>query len=171
MSHQIYIANCSKSDFLFTYMLVENPRPFHHKIRAGSQICLNLDKSETDQIIKQHSIYGMQPVDNVTKGFSGLAYAFKPISVEAIQAGISQKDQENIERALETRKNTAAATDHILQEKAREFGSRQTAPLEIEVIEEKRNPIDEGTGFNETITVVKQGLDPDKGRNKRGRAA
>jgi len=167
MSHQLYIANCSKSDFLFTYMLVENPRPFHHKIRAGSQICLSLDQADTEQIIKQHSIYGMQPANNVKKGFSGLAYAHKPISVEAIQAGISQKDQENIERALETRKNTAAATDHILQEKAREFGSRQTAPLEIEVVEEKRNPTDEGTGFSETITVVKQGLEPTGKKGKK----
>ena len=51
MSHQLYIANCSKSDFLFTYMLVENPRPFHHKIRAGSQICLSLDQADTEQIV------------------------------------------------------------------------------------------------------------------------
>ena len=153
-------------------MLVENPRPFHHKIRAGSQICLNVDQIEADQIIKQHSIYGMQEANKVTKGFSGLAYRVgKAISVEAIEAGISQKDQENIERALETRKNTAAATDHILQEKAREFGSKQTAPLEIEIVEEKRNPVDQSAGFSETIQVVKQGLDPKPQKSKRSRAA
>lgn len=149
-------------------MLVENPRPFHHKIRAGAQICLTVEQIEADQIIKQHSIYGMQPADKVGKGFAGLAYRIgKPISVEAIEAGISQKDQENIERALETRKNTAAATDHILQEKAREFGSKQTAPLEIEIVEEKRNPVDQTAGFNETIQVVKQGLTPEKPKKKR----
>lgn len=168
----LYIANCWKSDFLFTYMLVENPRPFHHKIRAGSQICLNVDQIEADQIIKQHSIYGMQPVEKVGKGFSGLAYRIgKPISIEAIEAGISQKEQENIERALETRKNTAAATDHILQEKAREFGSKQTAPLEIEIVEERKSPIDDGNGFNETIQVVKQGIEPKPPKSKRSRAA
>ena len=62
-----YVANCRKQDFLFTYMFVENPRPFHHKIRAGSQLQLNLDQGEVEQIIKQHSIYGMQPADKVTK--------------------------------------------------------------------------------------------------------
>lgn len=168
----LYVANCSKSDYLFTYMIFENPKPYHHKIRAGSQICINADTSEIDQIIKQHSIYGMQPVDKVTKGFSGLAYRFgKPISIEAIYAGIKQSDQEMIDRALEARKLTAAATDHIIAEKAREFGSRQTAPLEIEIVEEKRSPTDQSEGFSETIQVVKQGLEPPPRKSRKSRAA
>ena len=168
----LYIANCTKSTFLFTYMLVENPRPFHHKIFAGTQIKLDCNNDDADQIIKQHSVYGMQPAEKVGKGFSGLAYRIgKPVSIEAIEAGIEQKDQEMIDRALEVRKNTAAATDHILAEKAREFGSRQTAPLEIEVIEEGTGPTDTSGKFNETIQVVKQGLEPTKGNKKRGKAA
>lgn len=169
--NSLYIANCTKSTFLFTYMLVENPRPFHHKIFAGTQIKLDCNNEDADQIIKQHSVYGMQPADKVGKGFSGLAYRIgKPVSIEAIQSGIAQKDQEMIDRALEVRKNTAVATDHVLSEKAREFGSQQTAPLEIEVVEEGRGPTDNDGKFNETIQVVKQGIEPSRGR-KRGKAA
>ena len=168
----LYVANCKKCDYLFTYMLVENPKPYHHKIRAGSQICINADTSEIDQIIKQHSLYGMQPVEKVTKGFSGLAYRLgKPISVDAIHNGFKQNDQEMIDRALEARKLTAAATDHIMAEKAREFGSRQTAPLEIEIVEEKRNPTDQSEGFSETIQVVKQGLEPPARKSKKSRTS
>ena len=165
---QIYVANCSKHDYIFAYMFIENPKPFHHKIRAGTQIKIEASNDEIEQIIKQHSIYGMQPVEAVKKGFGGLAYRInKQISVEAIEAGLSQSDQEAIDRALEARKNTAAAVDSILTNKAQEFGSRQSAPVEIEVIEEGRNPADQSAKFNETITVVKEGIEPQ--RAKRGR--
>jgi hypothetical protein len=171
---KLYIANCSKQEFDFTYMLFENPRPFMHKIRAGSQICLTVSDEEAKQIIDQHKVYGMQLADKATKGFSGLAYKLeKPISVEAIETGISQRDQEMIERALEARKNTAAATDSVLAQRAQEYGSRQTAPLEIEVIEEGKGPADSNTGnkFNETITVIKQGMGDAPKRGKSRKAA
>jgi hypothetical protein len=166
-----YIANCSKHEYLFTYMFYENSRPFHHKIRAGSQIKLEATDDEIGQIIRQHEIYGMQPIEKVNKGFGGLAYRIgKSISVSAIEAGLSQSDQEMIERALEARKNTAAAVDSIMSAKAQEYGSRQTAPLEIEVVEENRGPADSNDKFNETITVVKDGISdkPRRGRPKKG---
>lgn len=164
----LYVANCTKQTRLFTYMFVENPKPFHHKILAGTQIKIEGSDFEIDQIVKQHEIYGMQLADKVTKGFSGLAYRLnKVISLDAIQAGFSQKDQEIIDTALEVRKNTAAATDMILNRKAQEYGSRQTAPLEIEVIEEGRGPTDNEGKFNETIQVITDGIEtPAK---KRGR--
>ncbi len=165
----LYIANCTKSNRMFTYMFVENPKPFHHKIRAGAQIKIDGNDFELDQIIKQHSSYGIQPATKVGKGFSGVAYSLgKPISVQAIEAGISQKDQEMIDRALEARKATAAATDAIMQSKAQEFGSRQTAPLEIEILEENKNPTDNSAKFNETISVISDSVN-DMPAKRRGR--
>lgn len=155
----LYVANCSKQEHLFTYMIPENPRPFSHKIRAGAQVKIDGSDFDLGKIIEQHAIYGMQIVDKVRKGFGGLAYRLgKPISIEAIESGINQSDQEMINRALETRKNTAAATDQIISNKAQEMGARQIAPLEIEIIEESKGPTDKGGGFNETIQVVKDGL-------------
>jgi hypothetical protein len=137
-------------------MFVENPKPYHHKIRSGMQVKIDGSDFELEQIIKQHTIYGIQQAEKVGKGFSGVAYRYgKPISVGAIEAGIEQRDQEMIDRALEARKNTAAATDAVMNKRAQEFGSRQTAPLEIEIVEESRGPTDNGSKFNETIQVVK----------------
>ena len=137
---ELYIANCSKQDFLFTYMLPENIRPFSHKIRAGAQIRLVQTQLEADTIIKQHQPYGFMEVSHVKKGFGGLCYRFnKPISVEAIEAGISQSDEENIERANEARKITAVAQDQIISQKAQEMGLKQKAGIEVEVVEEKKN--------------------------------
>jgi hypothetical protein len=165
---ELFIANCSKQDFLFTYMLPENPRPFSHKIRAGAQIKLVQDQIQVDAIIKQHQPYGIMEVGKVSKGFGGLCYRFnKPISVEAIESGISQSDQENIERANEARKITAVAQDQIISQKAQEMGLKQKSGVEVEVVEEKKNAADTESKFDETIEVLHEGVAPRKGRPRK----
>lgn len=163
---KLYIANCKKQDFMFTYMLRENPKPYVFVIRAGTQHAFEHDKDDLQQIVDQHGGYGMMEADKCRKGFGGLCYRFdKPISVEAIEMGLSQSDQEAIERSLNARKLTAAAADQVLEQKAAEVGARQVAPLSVEVVEEQKNPTDTGPKFNETITVEKQGA----GGGRRGR--
>ena len=165
---ELYIANCSKQDFLFTYMLPEIPRPFSHKIRAGAQIKLVQSQPEVDAIVKQHQLYGMMEVTAVKKGFGGLCYRFnKPINVEAIESGISQSDQENIERADEARKITAVAQDQIISQKAQEMGLKQKSGIEVEVVEEKKNAADTAPKFDQTNEVLHEGNAPRKGRPRK----
>jgi hypothetical protein len=165
---KLYIANCSKQEHLFTYMLPENPRPFSHAIRAGGQIEIPGEQDQLMSIIGQHQVYGMMEVNKVGKGFGGLCYRLeKPISVDAIQAGFTQSDQEMIDRAQEARNVTAAASDQILANKAQEMGLKQKSGLEIEVIEEKKNAADNSPKFEQTIEVVREGVQPVKrGRKK-----
>ena len=152
---------------MFTYMLPENPRPFSHAIRAGGQIEIGGDQDAIDAIIKQHSIYGMMEATKVKKGFGSLTYRVdKPISVDAIENGFTQSDQEMIDRAQMARNVTAAAADQILQNKAQEMGLKQKSGLEVEVIEEKKNAADYEPKFEQTIEVVREGVQP----IKRGRA-
>jgi len=154
----LYIANCSKQDFLFTYMLPENQRPFSHKIRAGGQIKLVQNQPEVDAIIKQHQLYGMMEVTKVKRGFGGLCYRFsKPISVEAIEAGITQSDDENIRRAQEAREITAAAQDQIISTKAQEMGIKQNGGIEFEILEDKKNAADQGEKFDQKLEVIHEG--------------
>jgi len=158
---KLYIANCSKQEFNLTYMLPENPRPFMHHIRAGGQVEIPGNQDSVDSIINQLSIYGLMEASKVKKGFGGIAYQLeKPISVEAIEAGLDQRDQEMIDRALEARKNTAAAADKILTDKAQEMGLKQKAGLEVEIMEEKKNAGDNSPKFEQTIEVVREGLQP-----------
>lgn len=165
----LYIANCSKQDFLFTYMLPENIRPFSHKIRAGAQMKLVQTQSEVDIIIKQHEIYGLMEVAKVKKGFGGLCYRIgKPISVEAIEAGISQSDQENIDRAQEARNITAAAQDQIISMKAQEMGIKQKGGIEFEIVEDKKNAADQSEKFDQKIEVIHEGDAPRRGRPRKG---
>lgn len=164
---KLYVANCSKQEFLFTYMIPENPRPFSHHIRAGSQIQIDGTQSVVDAIINQHAIYGMMEVKKVKKGFGSLCYSIdKPISVEAIQNGFSQSDQEMIDRAQNARNATAAAADQILANKAQEMGLKQKSGLEIEIVEDKKNAADNEPKFNQTIEVVREGVQPIKGRGR-----
>lgn len=166
----LYVANCSKAEFFFTYMLPENMRPFSQHIRAGTQIEIKGDQASLDAIISQHSIYGMQPSDKVTRKFGGLAYRLnKPISIDAIQQGLTQMEQEEIERALEARKITTVVQDQMYASKAQEIGSKQTSPLEIEIVEEAKGPTDSAPKFNQTITVEREGMrtSPKRGRPRK----
>ena len=98
-------------------------------------------------------------VGKVKKGFGGLVYRMdKPISVEAIQNGFTQSEQEQIDRALQARTVTAVVTDKMMADRAQELGLRQKAALEVEVVEESKGITDTNENkFNETITVVKDG--------------
>jgi len=164
---KLYIANCSKQEFMFTYMLPENPRPFSHAIRAGGQIEIPGNQDAIDAIIKQHEPYGFMLADKVKAGFGKLAYRIdKPISVDAIENGFTQSDQEMIDRAQLARNVTAAAADQMIANKAQEMGLKQKSGLEVEVIEEKKNAADHEPKFEQTIEVVREGVQP----IKKGRA-
>jgi len=164
---KLYVANCSKQEFHFTYMLPENPRPFSHHIRAGSQIEIPGAKEDIDFIIKQHSIYGMKKIEEIGKGFTNLAYRIdKPISISAIEQGLNQSEQEMIDRALEARKITAVASDKIIADKAQEMGLKIKSGLEVEITEEKKNLADTDAKFEQTIEVVKENTTPIKGRGR-----
>ena len=148
-------------------MLPENPKPFMHQIRAGAQIEIPGNTDAIDAIVKQHSIYGMMEATKVGKGFGGLCYRLnKPISINAIEQGLSQSDQEMIDRAQQARSVTAAAQDRIISDKAQEMGLKVKAGLEVEVIEEKKNAADNEPKFEQTIEVLHEGEAP---RAKRGR--
>ena len=163
---ELFIANCTKQDHQFTYMLFENTRPFMERIRAGAQIKIKGTHDEIDQIIKQHEVYGLIPVEKIKGKFSGMAYKLdKPINVEAIENGIDVRDQTIIDRATEARKITAVASDQHISEKAQQMGLKQKAPLEIEIVEEKKNFTDNEPKFEQTIEVVKDGIAP-KGRGR-----
>lgn len=166
---KLYVANCSKQEHLFTYMLPENPRPFSHAIRAGSQIEIPGNQDAIDAIIKQHELYGMMEAKKVRKGFGNLAYQIdKPINVDAIENGFTQAEQEMIDRAQTARNVTAAAADQMIANKAQEMGLKQKSGLEIEVIEEKKNAADHAPKFEQTIEVVREGVQPiKKGRSRK----
>ena len=158
---KLYIANCSLQHHNFIYSVPENPKRFIKEIRAGGQVELEFPQDILNYIISQHERYGFTEVAKVNKGFSGLCYRFsKPISIDAIEQGISQSEQTAIDRALEARKIQAVANDQIISRVAQEGGLRQQAPLELEVVEEKRNFADNENKFEQTITVEKEGIAP-----------
>lgn len=167
---KLYIANCSKQDHTFTYMLPENPRPFLREIKAGCQVEFDGDSDMLNAIVNQHSVYGLQNVKKIERGFGGLCYQFdKVISIDAIKSGFTQNEQEMIERSQKQKEITAAAADHLLATKAQEFGITQSHAYEIEIMEEKNNAVDDGEKLHEIISVKRDGLKeaPKRGRPKK----
>jgi hypothetical protein len=165
----LYVANCSYHEHDFAYRLIENPRPFMQPIGAGKQIKITASQDDIDQIIRQHQPYGFCEVNEVAKGFGGMCYRLgKPISVGAIESGISQKDQDNIDRALEARKINAVATDQQIAKVTQELGGKQLGAYEIEISEDNKGPTETANRFEQTIAVVKEDVAPIKrGRGKK----
>jgi hypothetical protein len=150
----------------FEYSVPENQKRFGKEIKAGGQIELENIQDILTYIIGQHERYGFTEVSKVKKGFSGLCYRFdKPISVTAIESGMSQSEQDMIDRALEARKIQAVATDAHISRIAQEGGLRQKGSIEFETVEEKRNLGDNESKFEQIITVQKEGVEP----KRRGR--
>jgi len=165
---KLFIANCTKQRHRFGYMLPENARQFMREIEPGQQIALEFDSRDTlCRVIEQHEPYGFYDVSKIKKGFCGIAYQLnKQISIEAIEAGLSQRDQDAIDRAIEAQKVGAVASDKIMADTAQQMGIRQTKPLQIEVIEEKQGVTDNEPKLNQTITVQRDGIEPSRGRRK-----
>lgn len=165
---KLYVANCSKADFQFTYMLPENLRPFLHHIRAGGQVVINGSTSDIESILHQHAPYGFMEAGKVKKGFGGVCYRLdKPINIDAIEQGLSQTDAEQIERAQNARNVTAAAQDQIITQKAQELGMKTKSGIEFEVVEEKKNAADTGDKFSQVVEVVHEGVAPKRGRGRK----
>jgi|SRR5579863_2083673 len=174
----LFVANCTKSTHLFAYMLPENPQPYGVKIAAGAQIVLKVEKDVADRILAQHIPYGAVDASKLDseKNFSGICYQFdKPITVAKIELGLQKHDDVMFAKALHVRKVQAVATDARMSTLAQEHGVKAVAPFEVEVVEEPKSPSDPGGGFEEKITVRRQGdgFDDDgrRGRGRRNRAA
>jgi hypothetical protein len=167
----LYIANCSKTHYTLTYYLLENIRPRIHYIPAGKQESIKGTREELDSIIKQHEIYGWSEANKIKKGFGGQCYQFnKPISMEAILQGISQRSQEQIDAALEARKITTVAADQMFSKAAQEVGAQQLAPIEVEIMQEPNERANNNKpNFGEIISIGEEGQMPlrKRGRPKR----
>ena len=156
---RLFVANCTKQDHVFVYMLKGDMRPYRYPIRAGQQVEIPCRDGVAQQIIDQHKVYGMQEATGVARGFSGLAYRLnKQISLEAILIGFEQRDDEVNRRAQEAQKATAVAADKLLDDAAQQSGARPVGELEVQVTEEPKGPT-ETKGFDQTIQVQKPGID------------
>jgi hypothetical protein len=141
----LYIANTTKLEWVFTYRLPEMQQHFQRRIRAGGQILLDhLDQQEIDEVIKQNARYGMQPAQELSrrKGFSGICWRVgEPIDVDRMLATFEINANALTEAADVKRKQTAvAASDNIAETLHRMTGinkeSLRPQRLEMEVKEE-----------------------------------
>jgi hypothetical protein len=163
-----YIANCSKQERMFCYSLPENPRPFVQMIRAGAQIKIDMSQDHIDSIVNQHEAYGFVDARKVSKKFAGYCYSInKPVSLESIEAGIAQTEQDADDRAADMREIGAIVTDNMIAQKAQEMGMTQKGLTEVEITEQSTGPSDNRNLISETIEVPKEGIAPKRGRPRK----
>lgn len=169
----LFIANATKRKFHLHYRLPGVERIFDVLIDAGRQWQVHEAHNEVDQIdaiVKQISAYGAVPVSMInSKGFTGIAYSTdKPISFEAIEAGLSQVDQLAIDTALKNIQQRAVAADVEIAQIAKDAGATASG-LEIEISEQSQPGKSSNDLTKTKIDVQREGA-PERKKGARSRA-
>ena len=163
----LFIANCTKQNHDFAYMIPSFKTFKNVPIPVGTQIKLtNLAASDIDQITKQHAKYGMVRADEVdrTKPFIGLCYDIdRPVKLDKMLRILDHNEDLLVEAGQDTRRAMAIRLDKEIKGTLREH--RDPATLEnlethIEQIEGTGDPQKRIEG--EGIIVRQDGTDPNK---------
>ena len=157
---KLYIANGTTQDHDFVYRLQGGPGARVQRIPVGQQIALagDLDPNQIDQIISQHSKYGLVPAEKIdqTRPFAGLCYAVdKPVAATKIETLIRHNKDVLVERGKQIRQELAVASAKFSQEATAETPALLNN-FEITIQEETYNAQSETSQVAEGIRVAKE---------------
>jgi hypothetical protein len=158
---KLYISNLTKQRHDFVYRVLGSQRIHHQMIEAGGQVLIHKDDQPEviDNIIEQHTRYGLKPAAEVLsrKGFVGMCFAIDvPVKLDTIMAAFDQNATALVEANQEHRKNEAAAVHAGLANP--ESGGSTLGGLDLEVVEVPQT-MGGDVNVNETISVSK---DPER---------
>ena len=172
---ELYIANFTKKNQKFMYRMPEDarPTPLWIYIRPAGQSKLpHRDLSETQiaAIMEPHRKYGVVPAQEAAKvrGFVGLCYDTRPISLERIRAGLAHTDEILAKEGEEIRKAAGVALMNTVEQQT----GVKINDLEMEIVEENPDKHQgDGDPINQ-ITVASNDPDPEapirRARQRRG---
>ena len=157
----LYIANATSRNHHFHYRVPEVSRLFDQEIPAGQQWQIpevHRSPEAIAAIVDELVRYGAIPRSSVgrDKKFSGIIFADKPISIEAIREGFEDVEQAAIDRALEERTKSVIAADDGVARLAQEAGTG-VGSVELEVVEEMKPGQDTKDQQRNLIQVQREG--------------
>jgi len=181
---EMYVANCTRQNFIFNYRLSNEPGVKHIAIGIGQQqkVPGSLTQAMVDEILRQHKPYGMISVDEInrTKGFIGTCYSIdKKIKVDAIMKGLDHNESVLIERGREIRRAAAVQSNNMIENALHDANVKNNMDVkldELEMIVEEADPKGrkQPDGLQEGITVTHsagptpvESAKPQRGRGKR----
>lgn len=162
----LYIANCTKQDYKFTFRIPERKGHEMLDIRAGAQTKLRgLSPAAIDAIKEHYEPYGMRHVREVkrTKDFVGLIYSDEPIDYDGISEAVEHNTEVLEDTGKKLRAAAAVAVDQSLINSGPSSSELKATNIEVVEFEHKDRP---DTKINEKITV-KPG-EGDKNLRRRG---
>ena len=147
---QLYIANCMKQTYDFTYRV---PGEDMHTLRKlntvtippGTQARVHIEASLTvlDAIIEQHRNYGLVPLSEMvtTRGFVGICYSFdKPVPLDQLEYAIDHNNGVLFDRGTQQREAAAMVVDQALEATIGQTIGQPLRAVEIEVAEDSDSP-------------------------------
>lgn len=117
---KLYVANGTAQYQDFLYRMPEQPMPRMQRIGIGEQIQISGDLSrlEIDNIVNQHTRYGLVEEVEVdrTKPFVGMCYSIdKPVKLDSISQMVGHNREVLEDRGRVIRQESAIATSSVLE--------------------------------------------------------
>ena len=167
----LFVANLTKQVFQLHFWVERVSRPVVVEILPGQQKSIYPEGSRLDHenIVNQHRMYGLIPVAEIdsTGGFIGQCYQFdKHIPLDRLVTGMTNNDDALVDKALQVRKESAAAADDLLRRAAQETDSK-IAEFAVELEEVEQKGVEQQ--INEIITVGDDAPAPAERRRGRPR--
>ena len=141
----LYIANCTVGKYRFGYRYPEGAKVIYLDILSGQQemIGANYNSDQIIAVIAQLEFYNHKRLDEINrsaKGFNGLVFSDKPITVSKIEQGYEVVMSEAEARSAEAIKKGAQTFDIQARQQAKRATGKQVGHLvEVELAEDK-NP-------------------------------
>lgn len=170
----LYIANTTKQDHDFTFLLPERKFATRIPIPAGTQapVVKGATAEEVDHIIAHHRRYGLKSAQEAAKSkeFVGMCYSVDTeVRFKDMRVIFDHNDAALQEKGVENLKQIAAAANAGIDANLQQAGiDPNAAHVELEVKEENTPGVD--TKVHTGIEVVKDGQQPRRtqrgGRNR-----
>ena len=134
----LYVANCSKQDTHFIYLLVESGRRVNNILipQGGQRMLTGMTTKDIEATIEHHRRYGARDVSELNRqaAFAGIIYSEKEISFDAVERAVEHNIDALDEIGKELRKAAAIVADQTVLAASSEGTTLKATHVDVEEV-------------------------------------
>lgn len=165
----LYVANCTKQDHDFIYLMVDNRSRVQRRIipQGGQVKFTGLGTKDVEATLEHHRRYGARDLSEVKRerSFVGIVYSDKEIKLSGIEDALAHNIDKLNETGAELRRAASVAADQSLLAAAPEGSTLKATNVELVEVVPKDQP-NRDQAINQQIKVTPK---PNEGIDRRGR--
>jgi hypothetical protein len=152
----LYVANCSKQDTHFIYLLVESGRRVNNILipQGGQRMLTGMTTKDIEATIEHHRRYGARDVSELNRqaAFAGIIYSEKEISFDNVERAVEHNIEALKEIGKDLRAAAAIVADQTVLGASAEGTTLKATHVDVVEVAPKDKP-DYDTSINTETTV------------------